>query len=312
MHLQIKLSVPLGRTAQLLGIAVKVCLDLIVIGGCRLHLQFRKSRNSVLHSAVVLQHLSGSSAAAVAVAKGQKGAIRQALVLKNLPGSLQHIIRLQHTDIAFDKRSEDLGAVKSLPQKDIMRHGICLVPGNLGGKEPINTALSEDLRQCGIIAEHVRQPEHPALYAEFLFHKPLSVKDLAHQALAAGQVTVGLQPHRALDLPAPLYHALLDLPVQIRVGLLDVLIQLRLAGHKLVFRVLPHQIQHGCKAALRLFSGLRHRPQPGNIDMGMSDAADDAVTVTAKLFIKFLFEISARHLDALIKVPGIKVAEIKA
>ena len=71
--------------------------------------------------------------------------------------------------------SQYLCPVDPFPQKRVVRNLVELVPGQLRRHEIIDPAFLHDLRQRTGIAEYVRQPQDPAVHAEFLHEKPFAV-----------------------------------------------------------------------------------------------------------------------------------------
>ena len=72
----------------------------------------------------------------------------------------------------------DARPVNSAPKKRIIRHLIGIVPADFGGDKPIDTRFFQNLRECGGVAENIRQPQDAAVHAEFLLEKLLAVQHL--------------------------------------------------------------------------------------------------------------------------------------
>ncbi len=138
--------------------------------------------------------------------------------------------------------------------------------------KPTHAAAFQDLRQRAGIAEHVRQPEHPAVDAELVLEELLAVHELADQALAAGDVGIGLDPHAAIgDDVARLDRGFKAL-VQLGVVLLEHPVQVRLALQELELGVFVDQGQLVDGGARNLALGLLQRPQPGHVDVGVPES----------------------------------------
>ncbi|MNC44374.1 hypothetical protein D3C75_932770 [compost metagenome] len=154
-----------------------------------------------------------------------------------------------------------------------MRKRICYIiisTEQFNGTEILNPAALHDLRQVPGIAEHIRQPQHFVVYAEFFLEEALAVHRLADQAFTAGEVRIRLNPHGAFGNDSAVLHRLFDARIQLRIQRLDQLEQIRLALRVSIFRIFVHERQligHGpCNLTLRL----RNRPQPGYIQVGLS------------------------------------------
>ncbi len=118
-----------------------------------------------------------------------------------------------------DQVRQHLRAVDAAPHHGVVRNLIKLVPRKLCRHKIVNSALFHNLRQCARVAKHVRQPQNAVIHAKLLLEKTLAVHELAHKRLAGGQVTVRLDPHTALWLPAPFLDALLCLFIQLWIAL---------------------------------------------------------------------------------------------
>ena len=247
-----------------------------------------------------LQMLGRRAAAPVSVSEGQQHLGAQVLLLVTVPGSGNHRRGcMRHIGGApggllpafFVLRRQEIGAnrgpVNALPQKGVIGHPVLVVPADLRGDKPFHAALAQNLRQRRGIAKDIRQPENPVLHPELPAEKTLAINHLAHQAFAAGQIAVGLHPHAPLTFPAPLADALPDLLIQCGGFLPQVLIQKGLGGHKAVFRIAPHQLQHRGKAALHLLPGLAEGPQPGAVDVRVPDALHGDGRGAAEAPVKF-------------------------
>ena len=93
-------------------------------------------------------------------------------------------------------------------------------------------------------------------------------------AIRAREVAVGLDPHPADGLPAPLFDPFLDGLEQLGIIVLDVLVELRLALGEVVLGELFHQPQDCMEGAPGLAARLAQRPEPGHVDVGVSGGED--------------------------------------
>ena len=169
---------------------------------------------------------------------------------------------------------QDPGAVDAAPVERVVGQLVALIPADFCGNKVADSRFLKDLGQGCRVAEHVRQPEDPAIPAELLPEEPLAVQDLPDQGLAGGQVAVRLHKGAALRFPPALRHPLPDPLVEIRRVLADVLVKLRLTGHETVFRIPVHQFQDRGKTADRLVFRHRQGPEPRHVDVGVAHTAD--------------------------------------
>ena len=276
--LQIQLSVP--------GMHVTVCVVHILVhlaeefsGSSRLYIG--QSRQLV-HSPAQLQHLSGNTAAAVSVSVGDQGIFAEILVLEFFPAS-DYGVGSHHTVVGgipgrgvlslagcIYKVGEDFASVDSSPFEQIIGNGVELVPADLRGHESVNLTQLQNLRQRPAVAEYIRKPQVLAFLSELALKEPGTVKELAYQRLAGGNVAVGLYPHTAVGLPLALGNSLLDALIKLGAVFLNIFVKLRLSLQEYILVVLLHQTQNRGERSLCFFSGVFQTPQPGHVDMGMA------------------------------------------
>ena len=325
VELQVELTLPYGEA----GITVHLLLQTGKEVACEIDLEGGSAGDTLFQSAGDLQILLGGAAAAIAVSEGQKGLFGQLLLLEAVVRTGHHsrvgsayvggISRRNTTGgnvLSGQEIGVDLGAVDSFPQEGIVGHHVGIVPADLGGDEPIHTALAEDLGQGGGIAEHVGQPQDVVIYAELFLEEALPVQDLSNKALTRAEVTVSLDPHGAIAFPSAVLDVLSDLLIQLGSLLLEVLIQEGLGGHELILRVLSHQLQHGGEGTLYLLSGLLKSPEPCTVDMGVTDARyrNSGLVLGTVLAVELLIHILACHADGseeLLRGNLIQVQEIE-
>ena len=323
--LKVHLAVPAGQVGLRL---VKVLFQFVKVGGCVGQAGLGRTGDALLHAAVDLQHFSGHTAAAVAVAIALQHILGQLLVLKALPaahdlpgvqqavvGRVEARLRVEVGALVVvlggDKVGQYLGAVDAAPAGQIVGHTVGIVPGHLGGHEPLHAALGHNLGQRAAETEGIRQPQDVPLFAEFPAEKFLPVQELADQTLAAGHVAVGFQPHTALRFPVAVGDAGADLLKQRRAVFAHKIIELRLAGQELVLGVAVHQIVDGGKAADGLFPRLGQRPEPGHVDVGVADTVHRDRLPQAEALVKFLFHIAAGGGDAGVERGAVRVAQVE-
>ncbi len=220
-------------------------------------------------------HLAGGPAAAVAPPGRRQRGRPDRLLLEvavregDLGAGQLGVVGVHRGEVGEDPR-----AVDTLPLERAVRKGVPLVPGDLLGQEPLETGPDQQLRQCPRIAEAVRQPGAAAFDAELVAEEALPVQELPDQRLAAGQHRVRLDPHAADRHEPPVRHRLLDPGVDLGTVLLDPGVLLR-AGHGVdEVVVLLQQGHHRAGRPGHLADGLAQRPQPGRVDVGVTDGGD--------------------------------------
>ena len=174
------------------------------------------------HPVGPLHHLPRRPAAAIAVAERHQRPVAP-------PVFLEVGLRIPHFGggdlgvVGIDRREvcEHPRPIEALPPEGRVREDVLLVPTQLLRDEASAAALLEDLRQRSGIAEHVGNPDHRAATPEPGFEVALSEDQLAHDALAAGQVHVGLDPHPADRMPLTLRNLVADALEDRRMTLLD-------------------------------------------------------------------------------------------
>ncbi|GBC97401.1 hypothetical protein HRbin16_03224 [bacterium HR16] len=267
MQLQIELAHP---HRQVFRFCLRLCKE--IAGKLQRH---ARHPFYITQASGVFQHLRGGTASAVAVTVDVERTVG-AVVLTEVAHVVHQLARCHVAVVGVGGRKvrEDARAVDALPQEGVMREPVHLVPADFLCHKVADARLLQDLWQARRVAEYVGQPQFHRLDAELLHPEPLAVQNLSHQRLAAGDITIRLHPHRAGYLPLSLAHLLLDALVETRSQLLHPRILLRLRTDELVFGVHVHQAQGGSEGVNTLLLCAFERPQPGGIDMGMSDGAD--------------------------------------
>ena len=184
--------------------------------------------------------------------------------------------------------------VNSLPFKGIVWHFVKFIPADLRRHKISDATFFHNLRQSSRVAEYIRKPENLIVRSEFLPEKALAIEELAHERLTGSQVAVCLEEHAALGLPASLFYPLFDLLVDLRCVLFYIFIKLWLAGHKLVLRILAHQLKYRREAPDRFILCHRQRPFPRHINVRMSNAVHLLPRHSRIPLIKFLIQIVLR------------------
>ncbi len=165
---------------------------------------------------------------------------------------------------------EHLAAVGRFPPEELEGELVGVVPGHLLGDEVVESGALVDLRELPVVAEGVGVPADAGGDAVEVLEGGLADEQLADERFAVGHVEVGLDPHAADDLPAALGDALLDLGVEGWIFVGHPLVVLRGGLGVGVVRILVHQLRGGAEGALDDVDGLRPRPEPRGIDVGVA------------------------------------------
>ena len=263
VQLQVQLAVPHRRVRVLLAGPLEELLR-----GAELDL---RGALEVGRAATGGHHLAGGTTTAVAPAE-QVDADAGAALLLEVALEVGQLLTGEHAVVGVGRREvgEHAGAVDALPAEGVVGEGVDLVPGDLLGQEELVTGQRRDLRQCGGVAEGVRQPGLPGLHPEVLQEEPLAGHELAGHGLGAGHVGIRLHPHPAHRCEAPIGHALLDAGEQLGVAVLQPLVLLGGGGGEGDVRVVLDQRAHVGEGAGHLADGLPYRPQPGGVDVGVA------------------------------------------
>ncbi len=167
------------------------------------------------------------------------------------------------------------GAVQPLPPEAVVGQAVVLAPADLDREEVFQPGLLDQLGQVPGIAEDVGQPQHGRNpVAKMAAEERLAQQELARQGFRPADVAVCLDPHAAQWFPAPLRHPRFDLAKESRVIPAHKLIKLGLALGKMIGRKLLHQPQDGGKGTPCLAPCLPHRPQPGQVEVGVARGRD--------------------------------------
>ncbi len=244
-----------------------------------------------------LQHPAGRAAAPVAPAEEIEQVVVDVLLIVDAVGPRDllggHVAVVGEVALPGGRRGDEVGedfrAVGAAPAEGVVGQPVGVVPGHLAGHEMGDARAAQDLRQRPGVAEDVRQPQEAGAPPELRLEGAHPIDQLPHQRLAVRHVGVGLDPHRAGRLPAPLGNARLDPRVELGLVLLDVIVELRLALREVVFGVLLHQPQHRREGARRLAARLRQRPEPGDVDVrvaGHHDPGPRAVPVAGQRLLE--------------------------
>ena len=167
-------------------------------------------------------------------------------------------------------------AIDTLPPERRMWEEVLLVPTQLLSDEPRTPALFEDLRQRRRVAEHVRDPNDRTAHPEPRLEVALPEHQLAHDALATWKVHVGLDPHAADGMPLAAGNLVADVFEDGRVAAFDPVVLGSLRAGEVIVGVVVHQPDGRGERARTFALRLANRPQPGGVDVGVTDS-DDSV-----------------------------------
>ena len=274
MIFEVQLVVP-DRHVRALGQGLFEALEKGARGaGCRA----RKARQ-VLQAAERLEHVDGRTAAAVAPAVCHEHLVVKRAVLEPGPGAAcgaRHRIAVVGRSLAaFARHAQEVrqhvAPVWAPPAEGVVRDPVRLAPAEFVGDEVRQVGSGHERRQGPGEAERVRQPDHLRVDPELAFEVARSDQKLARQRLTIWQVAVGLHPHAAERLPATLLHPLANALEGGRVVFFDHCVLQRRRRQEAVLGVALHQPQDGGPRATRLLPRLDDRPQPGAVDVRMSD-----------------------------------------
>ena len=168
---------------------------------------------------------------------------------------------------------DDVGAVGRPPQEEA-RGQLLLVrprPEEAVGVEP---AALEDLGKLRRVAEGIDVVADAHVDAELLVEVALAEERLTDEALAAGDVAVGLHPPAADDVPPSLGHPLLDGREQLGLVLLQPLVGGGGAAAEDEAWGLGHSVEGRLAGAPHLIEALVGPPQPHRVDVGIADHMD--------------------------------------
>ena len=220
-----------------------------------------------------LHHLPGGASAAVSVAEGEHEAI-DALLLDPVvlpPGD--QLPGREHGVVPPEQVGQHPAAVQSLPPEEVIGEGLRLrvLAGELLGGKIGDLALLHDLGQRRRKAEGIRHPGHKAVHSQLLPEPALSPDELPDEAFPGGDVGITLHPQRPLGIKSPGGGLFFHPPVDVRIKGLQILQYRRLAEQEPVVRILLHQRQLVGVGPGRLPHGLLHRPEPGQVQVGLSE-----------------------------------------
>ena len=218
----------------------------------------------------LLEHLGGGPAAVVPHPRQPEGIGAATGALPLQPVTLHR----HRVAVRADRRrhqGQQLGAAAAAPAEQAMGKGVGGVPGQLVGAEPAHPRGGRHRRQPGGETEAVRQPgQLMAPLREAAQAVVLALLELAQQRSGAHQHTVVLHPGAVEGLPAAGPHRLADTGEQGRPVALQPGVQRRGGMAEVERPVALHQLQGRGEGAFRRLPGVGHRPQPGQIEMGMA------------------------------------------
>ena len=224
----------------------------------------------VLPELQLLEHLGGGATAVVAHARQPQGPIQTSAGLPLEPIALHR----HRVAAGADRRrgqGQHLGAAAAAPAEQAMGEGVGGVPGQLVGAKPVHTSGPGHGGQASAKAKAVGQPAELVLpFGEGSAAVGLAQLELAQQRGRGDQHAIALDPGAIDRLPAARGHGLSDAGKQGRPVLGDPGIQGRGRVAEMELGVAFHQREHRLEGALRRPPGVRHRPEPGQIEVGVA------------------------------------------
>ena len=177
--------------------------------------------------------------------------------------------------IGADRRvhqGQHLGTTATAPAEQPMGEGIGGVPGQLVGAEPAHAGGLGHGRQPRGKAEAVRQPAQlVAPLREALTAVALTLQKLAQQGGRADQNAVGLHPGAVDGLPATGLHGAANGGEQGGLVLLDPGVESWGGVGEVQLGIALQQRQGRAEGADRRLPGVGHRPQPGQVQVGVTE-----------------------------------------
>ena len=170
----------------------------------------------------------------------------------------------------------DLAAVMPAPHEVVVRERLSavIVPEDLACGEMAHAAAFHDFRQRRRVAEHIRQPGDLTVNAEFFLEIPLAEQELADQRLAARDVRIRFDPHRAVRDPLSGLDLFADTLEERGIILFRQFVKGRFALEEPVFRITVHVAQLRGNSAQAFALGLHLRPEPAHVDMRVAKAIE--------------------------------------
>lgn len=123
-----------------------------------------------------------------------------------------------------------------------MRELVDVVPAELLGEEARHAGQPTQLRELAGVSKGVGQPEGLTALPKVFLEKALAVHELTDKRLAAGQVSVVLNPAAANGVELAILDLLLDTLKDIGVQFLEPLVLLGLGAGKVELGIPLHQI----------------------------------------------------------------------
>ena len=189
MVLKVELAYPLRQSLVVLH-ALPELVEILTGKGLT---DFRNALDAFVHTTGHFHHISGRTAAAVAVTEAYENIVVDILILIAVPAA-HDSIRMKHAVISGeeaglgltdsqgrDQMGKDPASVDSLPHEAVIRVFVELVPGKLRGHKILDATFFHNLGKSCAVAEYVRQPEDLVLHVKLFFEKSLSELELANQ-----------------------------------------------------------------------------------------------------------------------------------
>ena len=196
-------------------------------------------------------------------------AIRQPFPVQ--PDKFVGLVVVLANTVGIGTEGQDLAAVSGAPGKQLLFQRLLLRCGT-GEHIVVQITFFQDLGQHGAMAEAVKIKDGGGPLSKVLHQIPLPVKTLADQTFAAGGVAVRLEPPALCrHIPTTLGHPLTDLLKKRRIRFPDPIKDRRRAEAVDKCTVLPHPLQSSPEGGPDPSHGLVPGPEPGGIEVGISD-----------------------------------------
>ena len=215
------------------------------------------------------------AAASVSIAEGHIE-ITATIPLQTMDPAVMHRRSIHLRFIEHVQKAGNHGPIDAFPEKSMMwkRLRVIVGPVDFLGGQPRHAKAAQNLRERGTVSERIREPCHPAVHTEHLTEIFPSVEKLTDKRFAAGHIGVRFDPHAPVRNPLTSLNGFFYILKQVRIVLPAQFIFSTLALNKQGFRVFLQQPQLGGKRACRLSACFPHRPQPGQIQMGIGNHAN--------------------------------------
>ena len=230
----------------------------------------RAGQRLVLPQLQLLEHLCGGTAAVIAHTREPEGLIHARGALPSAAVSLNR----QGVTVGADRcrgQSQQFTAAAAAPAEQAVGERLAAVPGELVGAEPLHPGTAGHGGQACTEAKADRQPtEVVRPFGKTGAAVGLAKGELLQQGSGADQHAIALHPGAIDRLEAPGLHRRPQPRKQSRAVLLNPGVERRGGVGEVELREALHQGERRFKGAHSGLPGVGHRPQPGQIQMGVA------------------------------------------